>query len=149
MAEFAINASSNASTGFAPFELIYSHMPKMCLTAPPSDYPGVNDFAQKAKENLMAAHNAIIHNRAAQTIQANKKRCPDPPLRKGELAYLSMDKLNLPKGRAGKAPIHRALRNSGNISRNIKLRPQVATTTRATWNPPKIPCIPAHASRAE
>ena len=102
MAEFAINASSNASTGFAPFELIYGHMPKMCLTAPPSDYPGVNDFAQKAKENLMAAHDAIIHNRAAQTIQANKKRRPDPPLRKGELAYLSTDKLNLPKGRAGK-----------------------------------------------
>jgi hypothetical protein len=102
MAEFAINASSNTSTGFPPFELIYGHMPKMCLTAPPSDYPGVNDFTQKAKENLMAAHNAIIHNRTAQTIQANKKRCPDPPLRKGKLAYLSMDKFNLPKGRAGK-----------------------------------------------
>src|SRR6266446_8381666 len=39
MAEFAINASSNASTGFALFKLIYGHMPKMCLTA-----PGVNDF---------------------------------------------------------------------------------------------------------
>src|SRR6266436_2569673 len=102
MAEFAINASSNASTGFALFKLIYGHMPKMCLTAPPSDYPGVNDFAQKVKENLMAAHNVIIHNHTAQTIQANKKRHPDPPLRKGELTYLSMDKLNLPKGRAGK-----------------------------------------------
>ena len=102
MAEFVINASSNTSTGFAPFELIYGHMPKMCLTAPPSDYPGVNDFTQKARDNLMAAHDTIIHNHAAQTIQANKKRCPDPPLKKGELAYLSMDKLNLPKGRAGK-----------------------------------------------
>jgi hypothetical protein len=72
-------------------------MPKMCLTAPPSDYPGVNYFAQKAKENLMAAHDAIIHNRAAQTIQANKKRCLDPPLRKGELAYLSMDTVMCPR----------------------------------------------------
>src|SRR6266705_4830897 len=102
MAEFMINVSSNTLTGFAPFELIYGHMPKMCLTAPPSDYPGVNDFAQKARDNLMAAHDAIIHNRTAQTIQANKKRCLDLPLKKGELAYLSIDKLNLPKGRAGK-----------------------------------------------
>ncbi|KAF8322940.1 uncharacterized protein EI90DRAFT_2936129 [Cantharellus anzutake] len=74
----------------------------MCLSAPPSDYPGVNDFAQKAKENLMAAHDMIIHNHTAQTIQANKKRHLNLPLRKGEFAYLSMDKLNLPKGRAGK-----------------------------------------------
>src|SRR6266581_3513636 len=102
MAEFTINVSSNTLTGFSPFELIYGHMPKMCLTAPPSDYPGVNDFSQKVRDNLMVAHDAIIHNRAAQTIQANKKRCPDLPLKKGELAYLSMDKLNLPKGRAGK-----------------------------------------------
>src|SRR6266581_1063409 len=102
MAEFAINMSSNTSTGFAPFELIYGHMPKMCLTAPPLDYLGVNDFAQKARDNLMAAHDMIIHNRAAQTIQGNKKRCLDPPLKKGELTYLSMDKLNLPKGRARK-----------------------------------------------
>src|SRR6266700_2750514 len=102
MAEFTINASSNTSTRFAPFKLTYGHMPKMCLTAPPSDYLGVNDFAQKVRDNLMAAHDAIIHNNAAQTIQANKKRCLDPPLKKGELAYLSTDKLNLPKGRAGK-----------------------------------------------
>src|SRR6266704_317167 len=87
MAEFAINVSSNTSTGFAPFELIYGHMPKICLTAPPSDYPGVNDFAQKVRDNLMAAHDAIIHNCTAQTIQANKKRCLDLPLKKGKLTY--------------------------------------------------------------
>src|SRR6266436_7893001 len=39
MAEFVINVSSNTSTGFSLFELIYGHMAKMCLTAPPSDYP--------------------------------------------------------------------------------------------------------------
>ena len=55
----------------------------------------------------MAAHDAIIHNRTAQTIQVNKKRRLDPPLKKGKLTYLSMDKLNLPKGRAGKLkPLH-------------------------------------------
>jgi hypothetical protein len=49
MAEFVINVSLNALTGFAPFELIYGHMPKMCLTTPPLEYPGVNNFTQKAK----------------------------------------------------------------------------------------------------
>src|SRR6266436_5069334 len=87
------------------YTLLYHLQPRV-LSDPTetshSDYPGVNNFAQKAKENLMAAHDAIIHNRAAQTIQANKKRRLDLPLRKGELAYLSTDKLNLPKGRAGK-----------------------------------------------
>src|SRR6266571_5251716 len=102
MAEFTINVSTNASTGYTPFELVYGFMPRMMMEIPPSDYPGVVDFANKVKENLQRAHNMIIHNHIQQTIQANKRRCPDPPLEKGELAYLSMDKLNLPKGRAGK-----------------------------------------------
>src|SRR6266581_3179284 len=102
MAEFPINASTNASTGYTPFELVYGFMPRMTMEIPPSDYPGVVDFANKVKENLQRAHDAIIHNRIQQTIQANKRRHLDLPLEKGELAYLSMDKLNLPKGRAGK-----------------------------------------------
>src|SRR6266581_1641787 len=102
MAEFAINASTNASTGYAPFELVYSFMLRMMMEIPPLDYPGVVDFTNKVKENLQRAHNAIIHNRIQQTIQVNKRRYLDPPLEKGELAYLSTDKLNLPKGRAGK-----------------------------------------------
>jgi hypothetical protein len=31
MAEFTINMSTNASTGYAPFELIYSFMLKMTM----------------------------------------------------------------------------------------------------------------------
>src|SRR6266581_7727303 len=102
MAEFAINASTNASTEYTPFKLVYGFMPRMMMEIPPSDYPRVVDFTNKAKENLQRAHNAIIHNHVQQTIQANKRRHLDPPLEKGELVYLSMDKLNLPKGRAGK-----------------------------------------------
>src|SRR6266705_4383312 len=102
MAEFTINVSTNASTGYAHFELVYGFMLRITMEIPPSDYPGVVDFANKAKENLQRAHDMIIHNRIQQTIHANKRRCPDPPLEKGELAYLSTDKLNLPKGRAGK-----------------------------------------------
>src|SRR6266705_3087744 len=102
MAEFTINMSTNASTGYTPFKLVYSFMLRMTMEIPPSDYPGVVDFTNKAKENLQRANNTIIHNCVQQTIQVNKRRCLDPPLEKGELAYLSTDKLNLPKGRAGK-----------------------------------------------
>src|SRR6266571_2004236 len=102
MVEFSINASTNASTGYTPFELVYSFMLRMTMEIPPSDYPGVVDFSNKVKENLQRAHDAIIHNHVQQTIQVNKRRHLDPPLEKGELVYLSTDKLNLPKGRAGK-----------------------------------------------
>src|SRR6266581_8690028 len=102
MAEFAINMSTNASTGYTPFKLVYGFMPRMTMEIPPLDYPGVVDFTNKVKENLQRAHDMTIHNHVQQTIQVNKRRCPDPPLGKGKLAYLSTDKLNLPKGRAGK-----------------------------------------------
>src|SRR6266581_8990096 len=74
MAEFTINVSTNASTGYAPFELVYSFMPRMMMEIPPSDYPGVVDFTNKVKENLQRAHDVIIHNCVQQTIQANKRR---------------------------------------------------------------------------
>src|SRR6266704_4236164 len=67
MAEFAINVSTNASTGYAPFELVYSFMLRMMMEIPPSDYPGVVDFTNKVKENLQRAHDVIIHNRIQQT----------------------------------------------------------------------------------
>ena len=79
MVEFAINVSTNASTGYAPFELVYGFMPRMTMEIPPLDYPGVVDFTNKVKENLQRAHNAIIHNHVQQTIQVNKRRHPDPP----------------------------------------------------------------------
>ena len=78
MAEFTINVSAKALTGYAPFKLVYSFMPRMMMETPPLDHPGVVDFANKAKENLQKAHNAIIHNHIQQTIQANKKRHLDP-----------------------------------------------------------------------
>src|SRR6266705_249929 len=62
MAEFAINASTNALTGYAPFKLVYGFMPRMMMEIPPLDYPGVVDFTNKAKEGLQRAHNVIIHN---------------------------------------------------------------------------------------
>ncbi len=98
MTEFAINSSVNKTTGFAPFELIYGYSPQMVTLLPPSQFPGVQDFAQKALENLQTAHDVILMSRVKQAIQANKHRSLDPPMKVGDHAYLSTKDLNLPKG---------------------------------------------------
>jgi hypothetical protein len=101
--EFAFNSSINSSSGFAPFELNYGHMPSMIkgitLNTP---FQGVKYFADQAKANIEAAHDAIIASRISQTYQANKERRVDPPLLVGSKAYLSTANLALPKGRARK-----------------------------------------------
>src|SRR6266850_1190423 len=72
MTEFAINSSVNKSTGFAPFKLIYGYMPQMTLSIPTSEFKGMLEFAQRALENIQAAHDTIIMSRMWQTIQANR-----------------------------------------------------------------------------
>ena len=57
---------------------------------------------EHTKDNLSAAHDAIIHSRVNQTIQADRSRRKDPPMKAGDLAYLSTENLNLPKDRAWK-----------------------------------------------
>jgi hypothetical protein len=71
MVEFAINSSANKSTGFALFELIYGYLPQMTVSLLSSGLLGVQSFAQKALDNIQAAHDAIIKSRVEQAIQAN------------------------------------------------------------------------------
>ena len=101
MTEFALNASVNASTGFAPFEF-EGYMPKMTVELSNSVFRGVADFVDHVKETLMAAHDAMITARSFQTHHANKLRRDEPPLAIGALVYLSTKNLALPKGRASK-----------------------------------------------
>jgi hypothetical protein len=102
MVEFACNASKSGSSGFAPFELVYGHMPRMAHEVPETTYPGVQEFAEMAMENLARAHDAIIESRVKQTYHANKGRREDDEYEIDELVYLSTENLNLPKGRARK-----------------------------------------------
>jgi len=97
MAEFAINSSVNDSTGFAPFDLTYGAMPHIFHKTEISPFAGVKSFAEKALTNLAIAHDSIIANRTFQTHYANKHRSAEEPLKEGDLAYLSMKNLNLPK----------------------------------------------------
>ncbi len=74
----------------------------MVSSLPSSQFSGIQDFAQKALENLQMAHDVILMSHVKQAIQANKHQSPDPPMKVGNLTYLSMKDLNLPKGRARK-----------------------------------------------
>ena len=103
LTEFAINSSTSATTGFAPFELNYGYMPRtMAGINDNASYIGVREFAQRARHNLEMAHDAIIDSRIHQAFQANKLRQQGPEFGEGDMVYLSTQNLALPKGRARK-----------------------------------------------
>ena len=63
----------------------------------------VQDFADKARDMVLNAHDALIRARIDQTYHANQKQqSDDKRLITGNKAYLSMENLNLPKARAWK-----------------------------------------------
>jgi hypothetical protein len=101
--EFALNSSVSASTGYAPFELNCGYLPDSTgFFQSTSASPGVRDFADKARWNLLSAHDHIIAARVQQTHQANHRRRREEPLKPGDLMFLSTDELRLPKARARK-----------------------------------------------
>ena len=55
-------------------------------------------FMEKAMLNLSMAHDVIIQSHVNQTFYTNQHRWEEHPFREGELVYLSMENLNLPKG---------------------------------------------------
>ncbi|KAJ3002426.1 hypothetical protein NUW54_g5855 [Trametes sanguinea] len=99
--ELAMNMARSETTGFSPFYLNYGQMPRSLVWPSECEYPGVQAFAQRVKEAIMAAHDAIIAARMSQVAQANKRRRA-AAFRVGDLVYLSTKNLNLPKGRARK-----------------------------------------------
>ena len=100
MTEFAINSSVSNSTGFAPFELTYGAMPHIFQMAISTLFLGVKSFAEKALMNIVIAHDSIIANRTFQTHYMNRYRSAEEPLKEGNLVYLLMKNLNLPKHQA-------------------------------------------------
>ena len=99
--EYAINSSISSSTGFAPFELNYEHMPVMMsrvdkgITVSPL---GVETFVPQVLDNLAMAHNTIIESRIRQTYHTNKRKGIMPMFKIGDLVYLSTKNLSMPKG---------------------------------------------------
>ncbi len=99
--ELAMNTARSDTTGFSPFYLNYGQMPRSLVWNSDTSYPGVRAFAQRMKDAIMAAHDAIISTRVGQVLRANKHRRP-ASFKEGDLVYLSTKNLNLPKGRARK-----------------------------------------------
>ena len=62
----------------------------------------VREFADKALQNLMDAHDSIIESRVTQKHYADKRRSEEPSLKIDSLVYLSTRNLSLPRGRASK-----------------------------------------------
>ena len=103
MVEFALNSSVSASTGFAPFELTYGYVPQAIQAGGTSEFAGVQDFADNARDLVIRAHDALIESRVEQTHHANaRRRRDDPQMDIGQHVYLSTENLNLPKARARK-----------------------------------------------
>ena len=108
LVEFAMNSTSSATTGYAPFELNYGTMPRMVTSfGSSSTIPGIRNFANRIRESLLEAHDAIIESRVSQTFHANRRRRTENGKEEnefaiGRLVYLSTKNLSLPKGRARK-----------------------------------------------
>jgi hypothetical protein len=100
LVEFAINSTINRATGMAPFKINYGFMPCMMHELPVTEHipPGVRIFAMNTLRNMAVAHDSIIAERIFQCHHANKHRRGEPDVRQGELVYLSMKNLALPKG---------------------------------------------------
>ena len=102
-AEFALNSSVNKSTGFAPFKLTYGYVPRTIQSVETSEYAGVQEYAEAARDMVAHAHDAMIASRIEQTHYANTRcRLDEVNLETGQKAYLSTENLNLPKARARK-----------------------------------------------
>ena len=63
MVEFALNSNISSTTGFTPFELNYSHIPKLGQhLGTDTKFNGVRQFTQQALWNLMTVHDANHHH---------------------------------------------------------------------------------------
>jgi hypothetical protein len=100
MVEFALNSAISTSSGFAPIELNYGHMPIISPGIAPtlSDVPGVKHFVKRTLQNLVDTHDAIIESHVQQTHHANWHCHQDDYFTVGDLVYVSTADLLLPKG---------------------------------------------------
>jgi transposase InsO family protein len=101
--EFAINLARSESTGYSPFFLNSGRLPRTLIWDTPetSEYPGIRVFAQRMKNAILAAHDAILGARVKQTTDANRRRRASP-FAKDDLVYISTKNISFPKGTARK-----------------------------------------------
>jgi hypothetical protein len=87
----------------APFEINYGRLPYLGSLVPiTTPFKGVREYAEKARWNLIEAHDQLIASRVTQTTQANRSRRLGDHYKSGDLVYLSTKNLKMPKGRVKK-----------------------------------------------
>ncbi|KIK12994.1 hypothetical protein PISMIDRAFT_18298 [Pisolithus microcarpus 441] len=125
--KFAINSATSESTGYTPFFLNTGRMPRRMIWDAPEreEYPSIRAFANKMKMTIMDAHDMIMKTRVKQTVGANKKH-QECLLVKGDLVYISMKNINLPKGMSRKfvpkfVGPYQILEDFGNNSYRVEL----------------------------
>ena len=132
MAEFAINSSVNATTGYTPFELNYGYMPRSGQhISTNTTFKGVEQFTQQVLWNLIDAHDAILEHRVMQTHYSNKHQRPSVIYHENDMVYLSTKNLVLPKGWArklmprflGPYKVLKAMNDSSNVT--LELPPKL------------------------
>ncbi|KAF8626390.1 hypothetical protein AX15_004888 [Amanita polypyramis BW_CC] len=103
LVEFAMNSAHNATTGHAPFEANYGWLPCMIRgTSVESSREGVKRFVERITGVLDKIYDNITIQRTRQARQANKHRRDGQEFQKDSLVLLSMENINLPRGRARK-----------------------------------------------
>ena len=100
MTEFALNSSISSLTGFTSFELNYKYMPVLMQhikEGKPSIALGIRTFVQQAIQNIEMVHDAIIESQVTQVSHANEKQSEGRSIQIGDLMYLSMTNLTMPR----------------------------------------------------
>jgi hypothetical protein len=90
--------------GYAPFELNGGYMLSMIheICSDSAIAKGVKEFAHQALLNLANVHDTIIETCIFQTHHANNCQSSELKITQGDLVFLSMQNLNIVKGRARK-----------------------------------------------
>ena len=98
-----INSSRSETMGYALLFLNSGRMPHSFIWNNPSkdEYPSVRVFAQRLKQAITKAHDAILEARVKQTRITNRKRQVSP-FKVKNLTYVSMKNMSLPKGHTRK-----------------------------------------------
>jgi transposase InsO family protein len=104
LVEFTINSTINRAMGMALFEICSGVLPQMMQDLPLAECipPGVCTFTMNALRNMAVTHDCIIAEQIFQRYYTNKHRHDEPDVKQGDLVYLSMKNLALPKGWASK-----------------------------------------------
>ena len=99
--EFIMNSVWSSTMQFTLFYLNYRRNPSPMIWKTEEVYFSLCQFVEKMKEAIMSVHNAIIAVCIQHMVQVNKK-CLPLSFKLGDLVYLSMKNISIPKGQARK-----------------------------------------------